>query len=197
METTKPITHKWYALKVTANQERKVKEYIDKKIRIERLDAWITRVVVPVEKYQSIDIKGKKSMREKLILPGYLLIEADLTHGEVSPMLQDVSGVYGFLSLTEGKVSSRPAPLSQREVDRFLQVYENQEELTWEFAVGDNVKILEGAFAEMKGAIVSIDQPRKQAFVLVSIFGRETKVDVSLNNVEKSSVKTPTKELHD
>lgn len=183
---------RWYALKVTANQERKVKEYIEKKIKVENLYAWIPRVEVPTEKYLSMDVNGKKSVREKLILPGYLLVEADLTHGEVSPMLTSISGVYGFLSMTEGKVTNIPAPLRQREVDRFLKVYDEKEELSWSFGINDMVKLLDGPFSSFEGRVSAVDLKREQVSVLVSIFGRETKVDIPIDKVEKIHEKTKT-----
>ena len=138
----------------------------------------------------ALDINERKSIRERLILPGYLLVQADLNHGEVRPILRGVSGVFGFLSMTEGKVTDIPAPMRQSEVDRFLKVYEEQEAPIARFNKGDTVRLLEGAFASFEALVLEADPNKKYLGVQVTIFGRETRIDIPVEHAEKVTEKT-------
>lgn len=179
-------TSKWYALKVTANQERKVKEYVEKKIRISNLSEWILQVVVPTEKVLALNKQtGKKIIREKLVMPGYLFIDADLNNGEIVPFLESITGVYGFLSMKEGKVSKIPHPIRDREVERFLDIKEDIEIVYDKFQVGEKVKILDGPFSTFQGVINTIDTGKSKLNIMVSIFQRQTPVEVLFSQVEK------------
>jgi transcriptional antiterminator NusG len=185
-------TTKWYALKVTANQERKVKEYLEKEIKIYNLSDWILQVVVPTEKVMSFNKQtGKKNVREKLVMPGYLFVNADLNNGEIGPILENVPGVYGFLSMKEGKVSKIPQPIKDREVERFLDIKEDiDDNIVWnKFEVGEHVKILEGPFSTFQGVVESVDTSKNKLNVMVSIFQRQTPVEVLFTQVEKVAEK--------
>jgi transcription termination/antitermination protein NusG len=177
---------KWYALKVTANHERKIKEYIQKDIKLRGLSAWVTDFFVPLEKVQRT-VRGKAVLRDNVIMPGYLFVKADLTHGEVAPALERVSGVFGFLSMDEGKVTAMPVEVRDRDMSRFLSLGADSEDETkplYLFTQGERVKILEGGFANFTGVISKIDSDKGRMSVTVSIFGRETPVDVSFEQVE-------------
>lgn len=185
MESIKETT-KWYALKVTANQERKVKEYVEKEVKISNLSNWIIQVVVPTEKVLSLNKQtGKKSVREKLVMPGYLFVNADLSNGEIAPILERVPGVYGFLSMKEGKVTKSPQPIKDREVERFLDIKEDIEVVWDKFVVGERVKILDGPFSSFEGNINTIDTAKNRLNIMVSIFQRQTPVEVLFSQVEK------------
>lgn len=181
-------TKKWYALKVTANQERKVREYIEKQIKISNLIEWIDQVVVPTEKVLSYNRQtNKKTVREKLVMPGYLFINADLNNGEITHILEKVPGVYGFLSMKEGKISKVPVPIRDKEVERFLNIKEDvEEDMSWnKFEVGDRVKILDGPFGSFEGVVDMVDNGKHKLNVIVSIFQRQTPVEVMFTQAEK------------
>ena len=178
---------KWYALKVTANQERKVKDYIEKRLKIKKLEKEVPSIVVPTEKYLTISSKGKKIIKEKLILPGYLLIHTDLNHGEIKPLLITITGVYGFLNMDDR--TDTPIPMRDSEITRFIKVYEEQEEMTWDFEIGDRVKLLNGPFSGFEGSIHQLDLHKKSVVVMVMIFGRETSVEINLEMIEKIAMK--------
>jgi transcription termination/antitermination protein NusG len=178
---------KWYALKVTANHERKIKEYIEKDIRIRGLEKWVTDLFVPIEKVART-IRGKSVLRDNVIMPGYLFVMADLNHGEVAPCLERVSGVFGFLSMDEGKVTATPVEVRERDMNRFLKMGDSptiDESSLYVFSEKERVKLLDGAFANFAGVISNVDTTKNKLTVVVTIFGRETPVIVDFTQVEK------------
>jgi transcription termination/antitermination protein NusG len=177
---------KWYALKVTANHERKIREYIEKDIKLRGLSNWVTDFFVPIEKV-SRTIRGKSVLRDNVIMPGYLFVKADLTHGEVAPTLERVSGVFGFLSMDEGKVTSMPVEVRERDMNRFLKLGDDVEAniVTYNYTQGESVKIMDGSFANFTGIIKDVDTTKNMLTVVVTIFGRETCIEMGFEQVER------------
>jgi transcription termination/antitermination protein NusG len=177
---------KWYALKVTANHERKIREYIEKDIKLRGLSNWVTDFFVPIEKV-SRTIRGKSVLRDNVIMPGYLFVHADLTHGEVAPTLERVSGVFGFLSMDEGKVTAMPVEVRERDMSRFLSMgtVDTEPTLEYNFAKNDKVKLLDGSFANFTGVVTNVDETKNKLTVVVSIFGRDTRIETSFTQAEK------------
>lgn len=197
MEQVKTINGnlKWYALSVMSNQEKSVKKNILREVDRNELDSVVTNIEIPMEKILSFK-NGKKIIKEKITMPGYLLIEADLTYGEIMPILKRTTGVFGFISDSRGKdENSKPQPLRKNEVERLLNIEEDKDEdLLWTFATGDPVKILSGPFATFEGEITAINDEKKKMNVNVMIFGRETPVELDYTQVDKlfdNSTNTP------
>lgn len=134
---------KWYVLRSVSGKENKVKEYLESEMKN---PIWVTtfRVLIPTEKTYTVR-GGKKVMKERAYLPGYVLIEAELT-GEVIHQLKSINYVAGFLPST-----ANPQPLRDAEVKRILgtmdELEEAGEEMEMKFYVGENVKVISGPSA--------------------------------------------------
>ncbi len=172
----------WYTLKCTSNQEKTMKERILKRIAEENLSEYVTNIVIPTEKEIKV-VNGKKVLKERNVMPGYLLVQMDANHGEILPLFKKITGTFGFLS--EGK-DKKPVAMRNNEMLRFLNI---EQELTINldniWYVNETVKILTGPFSGFKGTINKIDMDKNKAVIAVSIFGRETLVDIEANNIEK------------
>lgn len=175
---------KWYVLKTVSGQENKVKAYIENEIQRLNYEAFVTQVVIPMEKV--IQLKnGKKVPKEKPYYPGYIMIEADL-RGEVPHVIKNIPGVISFLSLTKG---GDPVPMRKVEIDRMLgrmdELSEFATDLAIPFVVGESVKVIDGPFNGFNGTVEKILEDKKKIEVSVMIFGRKTPMELNFMQVEK------------
>lgn len=186
IERPNPADCKWYSLRVISGKEKSIKERIDKEIAISKWEGIIGSVVVPTEKVYKI-INGKKVVKERNLLPGYILVEAlaGRLNGDIAKNIADVPNVIHFL----GKES--PLPMTQAEANRLLgKVDESSEtgEIMLEpYLVGETVKVIDGPFAEFVGDILEVNEEKKKLKVVVKIFGRGTEVELNFMQVEKIS----------
>lgn len=174
---------KWYVIRAVSGKEKKVKQYIESEINRLKLNDNVSQVLIPTEKiYQIKD--GKKVSKERSYLPGYVLIEANLT-GEIPHIIQNVTGVINFL----GPKGEAPAPLRQTEVNRILgkvdELSDSEEVLNIPFVVGETVKVVDGPFNSFSGIIEEVHEDKKKLKVMVKIFGRKTPLELSYMQVEK------------
>ena len=176
------IEKKWYVLRAVSGKENKVKEYLESEIKKTDLGKYISQVLIPTEKTYSVR-NGKKVMKERAYLPGYILIEAALV-GEVIHELRNINYVAGFLPDTKN-----PQPLRESEVKRILgtvdELEEQAEELDIEYYVGENVKVNYGPFSGFSGIIEEVNNEKKKLKVMVKIFGRKTPLELGYMQVEK------------
>ncbi len=176
---------KWYAIYCVNNQEKVTKTNLEREIKMNNLDKWVNTIEVPTDKV-IVTVKGKKIAREKVLLPCYIFINADISNGEVLPVLRSTKGVLGFINPTGGRMSIKPEPLKNSEVEKFLKISlpeENNNGINYN--IGDRVRIIDGAFSSFEGNIDSIDSGKKMMKVLVKIFSRDTVVEVEFNQVDK------------
>src|SRR6187455_1772147 len=112
---------KWYVLRVVSGQEKKVKSYLETEIERSKLVDFIPQVLIPSEKVYEMR-NGKKRVRERNFFPGYVLVHADLSHGEAEHIIISTPGVIGFLGANQGKnkENKKPVPLRLSEVNRIL-----------------------------------------------------------------------------
>ena len=175
---------KWYVLKAISGQENKVKAYIESEIKRLNYDAYVTQVVIPMEKVIQLR-NGKKVPKEKPFYPGYLMVEANLI-GEVPHVIKNIPGVISFLSLTKG---GEPVPMRKSEVNRMLGKMDELSEFAVEtsipYVVGESVKVIDGPFNGFNGTIEKIYEDKKKIEVSVMIFGRKTPMELSYMQVEK------------
>lgn len=178
---------KWYVIRAISGQEKKIKTYLENEIARRKVAEYIPQILIPSEKVYEMR-NGKKYQRERNFFPGYILIQADLTHGEVAPLIINIPGVIGFLG-TEGKGANKtPVPLRQSEVNRILgKVDEASDEpqLNTTFIVGETVKVMDGPFNGFTGTVEEVFDERKKLNVMVKIFGRNTPVELNYVQVEK------------
>ncbi len=172
----------WYVLRAVSGKESKVKEYIDAEIKNGRLGGHVAQVLIPTEKVLQVR-GGKRVVKERNYLPGYVLVEARLV-GEIAHELRNTPNVLGFLGGMD-----TPTPLRQSEVNRILgKVDEMQEEAVepvMPFSVGESVKVTEGPFNGFSGVIEKIDNEKKKVTVTVKVFGRSTGLDLGFMQIAK------------
>lgn len=174
---------KWYVIRVISGKEKKIKGYIESEINRLKLNNYVEQVLIPTEKIYQIKA-GKKVSKERNYLPGYVLIEAELT-GEIPHIIQNVTGVINFL----GSKGEPPAPLRLSEVNRILgkvdELAESEEVLNIPFVVGESIKVVDGPFNSFSGIIEEVNEEKKKLKVMVKIFGRKTPLELSYMQVEK------------
>ena len=174
---------KWYVLRAVSGKEAKVKEFIEaaKKLN-DTLQANVGEVLLPTEKYAMLR-NGKRVVKEKMFLPGYLLVQANL-QGETAHMLRFMPNVLGFLGGMEN-----PAPVRQSEINRILGVAEETAvknvDVAVPYNVDDPVKVIEGPFSGFSGVIEEVNADKRKLKVMVKIFGRRTPLELGFMQVEK------------
>ena len=173
---------KWYVLRAISGKEAKVKDYIDSECAHSDLGEYVSQVLIPTEKVMQVR-NGKKVVKEKTYLPGYVLVEAALT-GEIASRLRFMPNVLGFLPSL-----SNPTPLRQSEVTRLLgtvdEMLEQEEEPTVTYMVGEPVKVGFGPFQGFTGVIEEVNVEKRKLKVMVKIFGRKTPIELGFMQVEK------------
>ncbi|MGQ1910443.1 transcription termination/antitermination protein NusG [Marinifilum sp. RC60d5] len=178
------IDRKWYVLRTVGGKEKKVKEYIDSEISNLGLQEYVSQVLIPTEKVFQVR-NGKKISKERIFLPGYILIEAALV-GEIPHILRNVTNVIGFLGDTKG---GDPTPMRMSEVNRILgkvdELASKDEEISIPYYVGEMVKVTDGPFNGFTGVIEEVNSEKKKLKVMVKIFGRKTPLELSFMQVEK------------
>ena len=179
---------RWYVVRAVSGQEKKAKNYLENEIIRQKLQDYIPEVLIPSEKVLEMR-GGKKKIRERSFFPGYILIHADLSHGEAVHTITDIPGIIGFLGAAGSGTSKTPVALRQSEVNRILGKAEESEDtgarLETPFMVGETVKVMDGPFNGFIGTVEEIFEERKKLNVMVKIFGRNTPVELNYMQVEK------------
>ena len=176
------IEKKWYVMRAVSGKEAKVKEYIEADMKNGSLGDYVSQVLIPTEKVYQVR-NGKKVMKERSYLPGYVLVEAALV-GEIAHHLRNTPNVLGFLGGMD-----HPSPLRQSEVSRILGTFDalqdTEEDANIPYVVGETVKVNYGPFSGFSGVIEEINTEKKSLKVMVKIFGRPTPLELNFMQVEK------------
>jgi transcription termination/antitermination protein NusG len=176
----------WYVVHSYAGNENRVKTNLESRIQSLNMEDYIFQIEVPV--HQVTEIKGgKRQQVSEKVLPGYILVRMDLTD-ESWAVVRNTPGVTGFVGL-----SSRPSPLQLNEVASLLapepepgaKQAETARASTPDFEVGESVTVMDGPFATLPATVNEINPDTQKLKVLVSIFGRETPVELSFDQVTK------------
>jgi len=174
-------TSNWYVLRVFSGHENKVKNLIDSRLaENEQLSSRIFEVLVPTEKVFEVK-DGKKRTKTRNFFPGYVLVNAELDNRAVDFLINTPS-VMGFLS--SGK---KPVPLQPAEVKRIVgRITQNEDTERSEtiFRTGDFVKIIDGPFNNFSGFVEEVNEEKMKIKVMVSIFGRNTPVEIDFVQAE-------------
>jgi transcription termination/antitermination protein NusG len=179
--------YKWFAVRIISGHENKVKAYLDSQIKLEGLEHKIKNVLIPLEKV--FEVKGgKKKIKYKNFLPGYILIEADLDDKIRSFVSQapSILNMVGAKSISGKRLE--PIPLRGLEVKRIKAILndENQsEKIDFKLFVGDPVKVTSGPFNNFNGNVLEINMEKMKVKVMVSIFGRKTPIELEFTQIEK------------
>jgi transcriptional antiterminator NusG len=171
----------WYVINTYSGHENKVKQNLEHRIQSMNQVGKFRRVVVPTE--QVIETKdGQKVQTEKRVLPGYVLVNMDMTD-EAWTVVKNTPGVTGFVG-----AGNKPLPLSRSEVDRILHTgagTATAPRSTVEFQLGEAVKITSGPLADFDGEITEVNADQQKLTVLVDIFERQVPVEVGFDSVKK------------
>lgn len=170
---------KWYVAHTYSGHENKVAQALKQRVESMELTNYIFEVMIPTENKIRVS-KGKKQETAEKIFPGYLLVKMILTD-ESWLTVRTTPGITSFVG-----VGNKPTPISEKEVEAIKKFMEQEApKYKATFSVGEAVKIIDGPFTDFLGNVESIDQDRGKVRVLVSIFGRETPVELDFLQVSK------------
>jgi len=193
-EALKKAPGEWYVVHSYAGYENKVKANLETRIHSLDMEDYIFQVEVPTEEVTEIK-NGQRKQVQRKVLPGYILVRMDLNDPSWSAV-RNTPGVTGFVGAT-----SRPSPLSIDDVLKFLLPQDQQAKpagggkaastatksptVEVDFEVGESVTVMDGPFATLPATISEVNADGQKLKVLVSIFGRETPVELSFSQVSK------------
>lgn len=168
----------WYMVHSYSGMENQVKSNLEHRIESMEMSEFIYDVIVPTE--TEIEIRDKKRREvERRLFPGYILVQMTLTEDSWI-CVRETPNVIGFVG-----IGNQPTPLSDDEVSRIMSRVESREpKVKVNFELGERVRIVNGPFAEFAGAVDELQPDKGKARVLVSIFGRDTPVEVDIVHLE-------------
>ena len=178
----------WFVIHTLSGQEQKVKENIERRIKVNEMGDLIKEVLIPTERVAEVK-KGKKTTSTRKFYPGYILAHMKLLDEKNQLVdrswyfIRETTGIIGFIG------GDRPVPLKPDEVNNILaQIQERQEKVTPKvtFEMGETVKVNDGPFQNFTGVIEEVDPTRGKLKISVSIFGRSTPVELEYWQVERS-----------
>lgn len=172
---------KWYILKVQSNREDSISDTLERRIRMQGLDRYFGKVIVPKEQVTEFK-SGKKRVVSRKLYPGYILVNMIL-NDETWYLVRETGGIGDFTGS-----AGRPSPMLQADVDKLLNKSavkpDEAPRLKINFKKGDRVKITEGTFENFEGEVEQIDEANGRVTVMLSIFGRSTPVDIEYWQIE-------------
>lgn len=183
---------KWYVLRTAGGKEKKAAEYLQKEIERSKIQDQVSQVLVPVKK-EIVTRNGKRKAVDKLLFPGYVLIQADLSATLENIIRNLVPGMSGFLTEKKNTTGAQfervPVPIRDEEVQRILGVQDENADSAAEtvvnYEIGESVKIIDGPFSGFSGTVDEILEDRSKVKVIVVIFGRKTQLELNFTQVTK------------
>ncbi len=169
-------TAKWYVVHTYSGYENTVKATIEKTVQSRQLQEEIITVAIPMETVTEISDAGVSKTYDRKLYPGYVFVKM-VYSDDTWHVIRNVRGVSGFV----GTSGNEPIPLSEDEV---YAMGVEKREIVVNYAVGDAVRILDGPLSSFTGTVESIDVDKNSVSVIVSMFGRETPVELELDQVE-------------
>ena len=166
---------KWYVIHTYSGYENAVKTSIEKFVTGRGMEDKILRMEVPMETVTEVTESGATKQVERKVFPGYVLIKMVMTD-DTWHLVRNVRGVTGFVGS-----ANKPIPLTEEEV---LAMGMEKHEIVVQYSVGDHVRIVDGPLASFTGVVEAIEPEKNRVSVMVSMFGRETPVDLELDQVE-------------
>lgn len=172
---------RWYVLHTYSGYENRVKSNLESRAQSMGMEDYIFQVVVPEETVRQVKDGQAKEVEEKTF-PGYVLVEMVMTD-QAWYVARNTPGVTGFLGSHGG--GSKPTPLLPEEVDRILvRIGQDVARTDINVAVGDNIKIIAGAFADLSGKVIEVDRDKLKLKVEIEMFGRLTTTELDFNQID-------------
>ncbi|SLN41713.1 hypothetical protein PEL8287_02097 [Roseovarius litorisediminis] len=175
------MAKRWYSVSVLSNFEKKIAEQIRQSVADQALEDQIDEVLVPTEEVIEMR-RGKKVTAERRFMPGYVLVHMEMSDRGYH-LINSINRVTGFLG-----PQGRPMPMRDAEVNAILnrvQEGEDAPRTLIHYEVGEKVKVNEGPFEDFDGTVEEVDEDNQRLKVTVSIFGRETPVELEFTQVTK------------
>ena len=166
---------KWYVIHTYSGYENAVKTSIEKFVTGRGMEDMILRMEIPMETVTEVTDSGATKQVERKVFPGYVLVKMVMTD-ETWHLVRNVRGVTGFVGS-----ANKPIPLTEEEV---LAMGMEKHEIVVQYQVGDHVKIVDGPLASFTGVVEEIEPEKNRVSGMESMFGRETPVDLELDQVE-------------
>ena len=173
--------YSWYVVNTYSGHENKVKANLEHRRSSMHQEERIRQIVVPTE--QVVETKdGQKVTSERRVFPGYVLVQMELTDDTWS-LVKNTPGVTGFVG-----AQNKPVALSRAEVDRIMHTASvERPKQKAEFSVGEDVRVTSGPLSDVSGEVGEVNLDQSRLKVMVSIFGRETPVELGFDQVKKTS----------
>ncbi|MCH7945652.1 MAG: transcription termination/antitermination factor NusG [Armatimonadetes bacterium] len=174
------MSRAWYAVHTISGHENKVRDILTRRAEFERLwDVDIFEILIPTE--QQVSTRGgKRVIVSKKVFPGYVLVQMNMSD-ETYKLIKSTSGVTGFI-----QSGNKPVPLEEYEVKRIMtNLQKSKEAPTVALDKGDLIRVIEGPFIDYQGRIEEVNPDREKLKVMISIFGRDTPVELEFPQVEK------------
>lgn len=174
------MSRSWYAVHTISGHENKVRDILTRRAEVERLwDVDIFEILIPTEQQVSTR-NGKRVIISKKVFPGYILVQMNMSD-DTYKLIKSTSGVTGFI-----QSGNKPVPLEEYEVNRILTNLEKSKETpTVALFKGDLIRVIDGPFIDYQGRIEEVNPDREKLKVMISIFGRDTPVELEFPQVEK------------
>lgn len=175
------MTKKWYVLHTYSGYENKVKKNLENRIEAMGLENNVFAIEIPTESVTEIKDGGRRVETEKKVFPGYVLVRMELDDRSWAAV-RNTQGVTGFVG-SQGS----PSPLTREEYSKIMKrtSHEAPKKTSTSIEVGQSVKVISGPLAEFDGVVSEVSPESGKVKVLVSIFGRETPVELSFDQVAK------------
>ena len=170
----------WYVLKVQVNRENKIRDALERKVKIEGLESFFGEIIVPTEQVTEFTKTGKKRTVNRKLLPGYIVVNLEL-NDDTWFVVRETPGIGDFTGS-----GGKPVAMEPHEVERFTNrpVEESSPKLKVNFKVGSRIKVIEGNFENFEGEVSKFDEINGEVTVMISIFGRSTPVELQYWQVE-------------
>ncbi len=171
----KELTPKWYVVHTYSGYENKVKTDLENTVKNRELEDYFFEIIVPME--EQIEIKdGKKKTNLKKVFPGYVLIKMIVTE-QTWYIVRNTRGVTGFVGS-----GTDPIPLTDEEI---ISMGFDKVEVNIDYNVNDSIRVTDGPLKDFVGTVLEINKEKQKVRVLVSMFGRETPVELEFSQVQK------------
>ncbi|MDB9313153.1 transcription termination/antitermination protein NusG [Spirulina sp. CS-785/01] len=188
-----PSRARWYAVQVASGCEKRVKDNLEQRIRTLDVADRILQIQIPYTPTIKVKKDGSRAHSEEKVFPGYVLVQMHLDD-ESWQAVKNTPNVINFVGSEKPSPYGRnrghvkPMPLSPAEVERIFRQTQDQEPVVKiDMAVGDKIVVLSGPFKDFEGEVIEVSPERSKLKALLSIFGRDTPVELEFNQVEKQN----------
>ncbi|HEY9669677.1 MAG TPA: transcription termination/antitermination protein NusG [Coleofasciculaceae cyanobacterium] len=192
LEPEQTQTARWYAVQVASGCEKRVKTNLEQRVQTLDVADRIIRVQIPQTPTVKIRKDGSRQHSEEKVFPGYVLVQM-VMDDDTWQVVKNTPNVINFVGAEQkrrygrGRGHVKPVPLSPGEVERiFKQAQEQEPIVKVDMAVGDKILVLSGPFKDFEGEVIEVSPERSKLKALLSIFGRDTPVELEFNQVQKT-----------